>query len=667
MDLIIVESPTKANTFNRILNSKEYFVFATMGHIRDLPKSKTGIDFTNFAPNYLLIKNKKKVIDQLKDLKKKADKIIIATDPDREGESIAYHTAFILGFIEENWPDFKLKHKDRMQRIVFHEITKHALEHALKNPESLRSDLIKSQQARRILDRIVGYELSPLLWSKMGKNWLSAGRVQTVALRLIVEREKEIRAFTPEEYFQIYGFFKKGVEIKAKLIKKDDKDIEISGKLELFDGKYQFTKTWINKSNYQEIINALNDDKYQITEIKESITTRTPPPPYTTSLLQQDAFNRFGYSSKMTMKLAQDLYEQGLITYHRTDSFNMSADFLPKIKQFIVDNFGENYTVSTPRFYKTKSKSAQEAHEAIRPTDLTKKSESIEGLTRSHQRLYDMIFNRAVSTQMQEAKIKQIKVDIAGQKKYLFESDYQQVVFDGFLRLSNPKYVEENSQDVRLTKNDVLDLINFESVASATKPPPRYNEASLIKSLEERGIGRPSTYAPIISLIQEKFYTEKENKSFLPTKLGETISDYLSSSFPQLFDLNFTAKMEDSLDNIAAGEENVIDVLKNFYSPFKVELEKTQEDTKKIDIEEKIDEKCPQCASNLTVRYSRFGKFLGCSGFPKCRFTKPFSQFVDGKICPKCGGKIVIRHTRRKKRFYGCENYPKCDFSAWKL
>jgi len=667
MDLIIVESPTKANTFNRILDSKEYFVFATMGHIRDLPKSKTGIDFTNFAPNYLLIKKKKKVIDQLKDLKKKADKIIIATDPDREGESIAYHTAFILGFIEENWPDFKLKHKDKMQRIVFHEITKHALEHALKNPESLRSDLIKSQQARRILDRIVGYELSPLLWSKMGKNWLSAGRVQTVALRLIVEREKEIRKFTPEEYFQIYGYFKKGVEIKAKLVKKDDKDIEISGKLELFDGKYQFTKTWINKNNYQEIINDLNDDKYKITEIRETITTRTPPPPYTTSLLQQDAFNRFGYSSKMTMKLAQDLYEQGLITYHRTDSFNMSVDFLPKIKKFIIESFGENYTIITPRLYKTKSKSAQEAHEAIRPTNLDKKAETIEGLTRSHQRLYEIIFARAVSTQMAEAKIRQIKVDIAGQKKYLFESDYQQVVFDGFLRLANPKFAQENSQDVKLKENDILDLINFESVVSATKPPPRYNEASLIKSLEERGIGRPSTYAPIISLIQEKFYTEKENKSFLPTKLGETISDYLSSSFPQLFDLNFTAKMEDSLDNIAAGEENVVDVLKNFYLPFKLELDKAEKDNKKIDIEENIEEKCPQCASNLIVRYSRFGKFLGCSGFPKCRFTKPFSQFVDGKVCPKCNGKIVIRHTKRKKRFYGCENYPKCDFSAWKL
>ncbi len=666
MNLIIVESPTKANTFNRILNSKDYYVFATMGHIRDLPKSKTGIDYANFAPNYLLIKNKKKVIDELKSLKKKADTIILATDPDREGESIAYHTAFILGFVDENWPDFKLKHEDKLRRIVFHEITKHALENALKNPESLRSNLIKAQQARRILDRIVGYELSPLLWSKMGKNWLSAGRVQTVALRLIVEREKEIRKFIPEEYFQIYGYFKKGIEIKAKLIKKDDKDIEITSKLDLFDDSYQFTKTWINKDNYQEIIQDLAGDRYLITEIKESITTRTPPPPYTTSLLQQDAFNRFGFSSKMTMKLAQDLYERGLITYHRTDSFNMSADFLPKAKQFIESNFGPNYAVPTPRFYKTKSKSAQEAHEAIRPTHLNKTAES-EGLTRSHQKLYEAIFNRAVATQMTEAKIKQIKVDIAGQKKYLFESDYQQVVFDGFLKLVNPKFVEENSQEVKLQMKDVLDLINFESVASTTKPPPRYNEASLIKSLEERGIGRPSTYAPIISLIQEKFYIEKENRYFIPTKLGESISDYLSSTFPQLFDLGFTAKMEDNLDCIANGEENLVEVLRNFYTPFKAELDKTEKDTTKIDIEEKIEEKCPECAGNLVVRYSRFGKFLGCSNFPKCKFTKPFAQFVPNKNCPKCGGKIVVRHTKKRKRFYGCENYPKCDFSSWKL
>lgn len=666
MNLIIVESPTKANTFNRVLNSKDYYVFATMGHIRDLPKSKTGIDFKNFAPNYLLIKNKSKVIAELKDLKKKADTVILATDPDREGESIAYHTAYILGFVTENWPDFKLKHQDKLKRIVFHEITKKALENALKNPESLRSDLIKAQQARRILDRIVGYELSPLLWTKMGKNWLSAGRVQTVALRLIVEREKEIRKFTAEEYFQIYGYFKKDIEIKAKLVEKDDKDIEITSKINLFDDCYQFTKTWINKDNYQQIINDLSEDKYQITEVKESITTRTPPPPYTTSLLQQEAFNRFGFSSKMTMKLAQDLYERGLITYHRTDSYNMSADFTPKAKDFIIRNFGVNYAVGEPRFYKTKSKSAQEAHEAIRPTNLDKTAES-EGLTRNHQKIYEAILNRAVATQMTEAKIKQIRVDIKGQKNYLFESDYQQVVFDGFLKLVNPKFVSENSEDVTLKEKDHLDLINFESVASNTKPPPRYNEASLIKSLEERGIGRPSTYAPIISLIQDKFYIEKENRYFIPTTLGESISDYLSSTFPQLFDLNFTANMEDNLDSIARGEENLVQVLRDFYNPFKIELDKTEKNTQKIDIEEKVDEKCPQCSSNLIVRYSRYGKFLGCGSFPKCKFTKPFSQFVANKNCPKCNGRIVIRHTKKRKRFYGCENYPKCDFSSWKL
>lgn len=699
MSLIIVESPTKARTFNRILKMQnkgdKYFVYATMGHIRDLPANKIAIDYAHdFKPDYQIIKNKQKVVEQLKKLKEQNDEIILATDPDREGESISYHAAYLLGLVDEKWPEIKLKSntkKSKVSRIVFHEITAHALEEALANPAELRLNLVQAQQGRRILDRIVGYELSPLLWKKMGKNWLSAGRVQTVALRLIVEREKEIAKFSQEGYYQIYGMFAvegKGLTrrktstdtsgenvehtnaIRAKLVSKDDVAYEQKFKLSLFDGDYTYTKTTIDKNNVETIQKDLNQETYLVSEIKEDVSKRYPPPPFTTSLLQQESFQRFGISAKQTMRYAQDLYERGLISYHRTDSFNLSTQFVFKAQKFIQETYGAEYALEKPRGYKTKSKLAQEAHEAIRPTHLNKPN--LEGAedssqTANHKKIYKMIFDRAVATQMKEAEVKTIKIMIKSPKNYLFEAEVQQVLFDGFLRVLNPEFVQKNSTAPNIKQSEKMHLNSLELQESMTKPPPRYNEASIIKTLEEKGIGRPSTYAPIISLIQEKNYVEKQSRYFLPTKLGEAISDYLSQAFPDLFNLNFTASMEDDLDSIAEGQKNMIQVLKDFYAPFKKTLTERKADTSVIDVEEEVSEKCPKCGGNLTVRFSKFGKFLACSNYPNCKFTKPFLQYVANKVCPKCGGRLAIRFTKTRKRFYGCENYPKCDFSIWAL
>jgi len=663
MALIIVESPTKARTFNRILkDKKDYFVFATLGHIRDLPASSISINYDKqYKPDYVIISNKQKVVDELKKLALSNQEIIFATDPDREGESISYHAAYILNLIKEEWPNIEFIKP--LKRIVFHEITTNALNEALANPSTLRIDLVKAQQARRILDRIVGYELSPLLWKKMGKNWLSAGRVQSVALRLIVEREKEISSFGLEDYYQIYGLFS---DLKAKLISKDGLPYEQKIEKQLFTGTYTYTKTLINETNVETIKTDLNSDSYIVKDIKEEVVDRFPPPPFTTSLLQQDAFYKCGFSSKMTMRIAQDLYERGLITYHRTDSFNLSSSFVFKAKDYIATTYGAEYALDKPRGFRTKSKMAQEAHEAIRPTKLDPLKNN-DKLTVNHKKLYSIIFNRAVASQMKEAKINKYKLTIESNKKYLFESEVEQVIFDGFFKLLNPKFSDSRLSKPNYKINTNILLTSIEPEALKTKPPARFNEASLIRILEEKGIGRPSTYAPIISLIQEKNYVEKESRYFVPTALGTAISDYLSTNFPDLFNLDFTASMEDRLDKIAQGEDDFIKVLNDFYNPFKVVLDKRKTDTSVINIEEKSQGICPQCNSNLVNRYSKFGKFIACSNYPKCKFTKSFLHKVKNKTCPKCKGDIVIKYSKNKKRFYGCSNYPKCTFSAWRL
>ncbi len=677
MALIIVESPTKARTFNYILKSKNaedknnYFVFASMGHIRDLPKSKIAIDYEHdFKPDLEPILNKEKVITQLKKLATENQEIILATDQDREGEAISYHIAYILGYIDENWPNIGFKEGVTLKRIVFHEITTKALTEALANPETLRLDLVKAQMARRILDRIVGYELSPLLWKKTGKNWLSAGRVQTVALRLIVEREKEIKLFKSEDYFQISGLFEP--EIKAKLISKDDVAYEQKTTLQLFAGEYHYVKTTINKENVENIKQDCLNDKYKITDVTETIAPRYPMPPYTTSLLQQDAYYKNGFSSKQTMRLAQDLYERGLITYHRTDSFNLSARFVFPAKEYIEKKYGKEYALEKPRGFRTRSRSAQEAHEAIRPTKLLEMKAAFKGkkeskLTVNHQRLYTLIFNRAIATQMKEASIKTVKTVIVSDKNYLFESEQQQVIFDGFLKVFDPYYVTNHQTVVKLEKGMEIGIKTLEEKALLSKAPPRYNEASLIKTLEEKGIGRPSTYAMIISLIQMKNYTEKDGRYFIPTSIGTSICDYLSSSFPTIFDLSYTANLEEGLDKIANKEEDYIKLLKDFYTPFKKELNLRSEDSSMLKIEDDIKGVCPEDGGNLISRFSRFGKFIACANYPKCKYTKSIMKVVKNRKCPLCQGDVVVKFTKSKKRFYGCGNYPKCKWSAWSL
>lgn len=672
MSLIIVESPTKARTFNRLLKGKDYFVFATMGHFRDLPAQKMAINFTNsFQPEYQVIANKQKIVDKLKELAKVHKEVILATDLDREGESISYHSAFILGFIKEDWPDFKVKKTINLKRIVFHEITNKALQEALQNPSEMRINLVKAQQARRILDRVVGYELSPLLWKKIGKNWLSAGRVQTVALRLIVEREKEILKFAKEKYHQIYGvFLGKDEEVKAKLLAKNDHIYETKKKITLFDGDYTFSKTDIDNEKSAEIKTALNTDKYKISDIKEETLKRYPPPPLTTSLLQQESFRRYGFSSKLTMRLAQNLYEQGYITYHRTDSFQLSSYFVFKAKDYIEATFGKEYALEKPRGFITKSKSAQEAHEAIRPTHLDKDPKKIKvnkSITSNHKKLYDLIFIRSVATQMKEAEIGRKQITIKSDQGYIFEAIKEQVLFDGFFKILNPGFVERRSVGFGLKTGDLLKLKDLEDQELDTQSPPRYNEASLIKTMEEKGIGRPSTYAPIISLIQDKYYVEKEQRYFLPTKLGIGISDYLSVSFTKLFDLNFTAKMEEGLDQVATGELDFISLLNNFYKDFNSELKESKKDKAVIDVEEKSEGTCDRCGGDLVLRYSKFGKFLGCKNYPKCKFIKPFLYIVSSRFCPECKGRIVSRFSKSRKKFYGCEHYPKCKYISWKL
>ena len=674
MALIVVESPTKARTFNRILKAKElsekYFVFATVGHFRDLPSNSIAVNFDKqYQPEYEIMERKINMVDKLKELAKKHKKIILATDLDREGESISYHVAYVLGFVTEQWPDFTLKNKKNLERIVFHEITPSALQEALENPDNLRIDLVKAQQARRILDRIVGYKLSPLLWQKLGKNWLSAGRVQTVALRLIVEREKEIQTFSSDLFFEITGVFVNGEQITAKLISKNGVPYEVVQSIDLFDGTYEYSKTTIDKKQANTIQNDLHADSFQVKSIVTNEVSRFPPPPFTTSLLQQDAFRKLRFPSKLTMRVAQSLYEKGLITYHRTDSFNLSSKYVFSVKDYIVTAYGKKYALDKPRGYRTKSKNAQEAHEAIRPTKADRTLNSLKKkLSIQEKKLYELIFYRALATQMKEASIRQSTIQITTGKGYVFETVHQEVVFDGFFRVLAPGFVKNNSTKLQLKDSDTVKLESLNVTEETTRPPYRYSEASLIKTMEDRGIGRPSTYASIISLIVDKHYVEKDFRFLKPTPLGSSISDYLSVSFPELFDLTFTAEMENSLDDIANGENDIVTTLNKFYYPFEKELDNVAKDSSTITVQDEIlDEKCPKCGSDLIARFGKYGKFFACVGYPKCKFIKPNLRYVKGYNCSDCNGRLVVRYSKHGKRFYGCENYPKCTHVQWAL
>ena len=639
MNLVIVESPTKAKTIGRFLN-QEGRVLSSYGHIRDLPEDKFGIDIkNNFKPNYTILPKAEETIRLLKKEAQGASLVILATDEDREGEAIAYHLTYLLG----------LDSKKPYQRIVFHEITKSAIEEAFKNPRKIDMNLVDAQQARRILDRIVGYKLSPFLWKKVARG-LSAGRVQSVAVRLVVERETKIQEFIPQEYWTIEVLLKKlkNGEFKALLVKKDEK---ILGQLEIKDGK-----------EAKKIIKDLKGAEYKVTSLEKKEIKRNPLPPFTTSTLQQDSWKKFRFPAKFTMKIAQNLYERGLITYHRTDSLNLSEQALFSAKKFIEKNYGKNYWAGFLRRYKTKIKGAQEAHEAIRPTYLDKKSSKLD---ENQSKLYDLIWRRFIACQMAQAIFDSTTVDISA-KKYVFRATGQILKFDGFLNVFPMKF--EETELPPLKKDELLKLIKLIPSQHFTQPPSRYTEATLIKALEENGIGRPSTYAPILSTIQEKNYIEKdESKKFRPTEIGFVVNDLLVSHFPKIVDIGFTALMEEDLDKIADGKEKWVKVCREFYEPFEENLKQKYEEVSKKDITEKpTKKKCPKCGGNLLIRLGKYGKFYACSKFPKCRYTESLKENVLGIKCPKCKeGKIVQKRTKKNKIFYGCDQYPKCDFALW--
>jgi DNA topoisomerase-1 len=669
MNLIIVESPTKAKTLTRFLKGK-YQVVATMGHIRDLPKADLGVDVEkDFTPRYIGPRDKAKHVKLLKETAKKAGTIILATDPDREGEAIAWHTAFLLSQ-EEKKTKKKVKvdaprDPNSFQRIAFHEITERAIAEALANPRTIDLKLVDAQQARRVMDRLVGYKLSPLLWQKLSKRWLSAGRVQSVAVRLVVEREREIERFNKKEFWTIVGNFDQG--ITAQLVSKDGVKYEVTLSFDLFDGKYTTKSSEIRDQGAAESIVKDLESPFTVSAVDKKEIKRFPAPPYTTSTLQQDAGRKMYFSAKKTMQLAQKLYEEGYITYHRTDSVNLADKFIDESRAYISSTYGKEFVADSARKYQTKSKVAQEAHEAIRPTEVTKLTSSLDDdgeLNRDHHRLYDLIWKRAVASQAKEAVFDSTTIDVTSSNGYVFEAQGSVIKFEGFLKIMGRDVDEVIIPSVVVGQS--VKMTEAKPEQHFTNPPPRYTEVSLIKTLEEKDIGRPSTYAPIISTIQDRQYVTKEDKKLVPTDLGNSVTDFLVQYFPDILELPFTAKMENELDRIANGEIAWVPVIREFYTPFEKDLNSAYDTADKVKVaEEVLEEKCPLSGDPLVVRMGRFGKFIACSSFPKCKYTRQFAQKVDMK-CPRDGGDIVIKKTRRGKTFYGCSNYPTCTFAAWK-
>lgn len=662
-NLVIVESPTKARTLSRFLGDK-YQVEASMGHVRDLPKSEMGVDVEHgFVPKYIIPKDKLKLVNQLKKVSSGAQTLWLATDPDREGEAIAWHIVELLRH-------FKLK-IENAKRVVFHEITPEAIKEAFDNPRSINQKLVDAQQARRVLDRLVGYKLSPLLWKKI-KGGLSAGRVQSAALRLIVEREREIEAFRSQEYWVIEA----ELEARHEGVKISGQEAEgrfIAALVEL-NGKKLTIKNEQETNGHLEL---LKKAAYEVSKITKKEVKRYAPPPLTTSTLQQAASSKLNLSAKRTMALAQYLYEQGLITYMRTDSVHLSDGAVSSLRSYIQSNVGKEYLPGKPRVYRTKSKLTQEAHEAIRPTDIKVRSDELKGaseLTKDHLRIYDLIWRRALASQMKEAVFDQTVVEVRASQQsknnYLFRSTGSVVKFDGWLKVygKGQDRSDEKEQErllPELNEGEVLSLLQLMPSQHFTEPPPRYTEASLIKKLEELGIGRPSTYAPTLSTIQERFYVEKKEKQLIPTPVGSTVTDFLIRFFPNIIDYSFTAEVENELDEIARGERPWQPMIKEFYHPFNKKVEETEREAVRVKVEVEVtDQICPECGKSLVIKFGRFGKFLACSGFPQCKHTRSFEEIVD-MPCPQCGGKMVIRKTRKGRPFYGCKNWPNCKFASW--
>lgn len=642
--LVVVESPAKAKTINNYLGT-DYVVMASFGHVRDLPSSVIGVDLeNNFEPKYISNPKSKKVISDLKKYSAKADEIFLATDLDREGEAIAWHVFEAL----------KLK-KEKTKRITFSEITKDSIKEAVANPREIDMKLVDAQQARRVLDRLVGYNLSPLLWQKVMKG-LSAGRVQSVALRLVVEREREIQKFKAEEYWTVDAVFEKDkIKFNAKLVEEDGKKID---KLYIKDEKQA-----------KEIAKKLESGTYSVLSIESKDEKRNPLAPYITSTLQQDAANQLGYSAKQTMRLAQGLYEDGHITYMRTDSVNLSAQAVSAMRKYIEGEFGKNYINESPRSFSSSAKKAQEAHEAIRPTHIENSPEKL-NLEARQAKIYSLIWRRALASQMSQAIMETVEARIKNDI-YMFSARGQLIKFDGWLKLY-PKKVTEMSLP-NLEKDEKVNLEDLQTNQHFTEPPARYSEASLIKALEEKGIGRPSTYAPTMSTIQDRGYVVKEKGRLMPEQVGFVVNDLLVENFPDIVDYNFTAAVEDEFDQIAEGKVEWQKMIKEFYEPFAKNLLEKKGTIVKTSMDEKLDEKCPDCGKGLVLKHSRNGKFIGCSGFPDCRYTRSYvsekqqkeldeaEEQVKGRKCPECKSDLKIARGKYGP-FIGCSGYPKCKY-----
>ena len=648
--LVIVESPAKANTIKKFLGGNTKVV-ASMGHIRDLPKSKLGVDIEHdFEPEYINIRGKGDLIKSLKKDAKQAKKVYIATDPDREGEAIAWHLAYILK-----------DEKNKISRVTFNEITKNAVQKAIKEPRNIDMNVVDAQQARRVLDRIVGYKMSPLLWKKV-KRGLSAGRVQSVAVKLIVDRENEIEGFKPEEYWNIYAKLKDEKtkkQFEARFYGKNGKKLEIHSKQET-----------------DEVLEGIKNAKYIVSEVKKGEKKRTPAPPFTTSTMQQEASRKLGFTLKKTMSVAQGLYEGvripekgtvGLITYMRTDSTRISDVARAAAKEYIVKNYGEKYYEN--RYYKT-NKEAQDAHEAIRPTYIDVNPEDIKDvITKDQYKLYKLIYNRFMASQMANAIYDTMAVNIKA-NEYDFKANGQAIKFKGFMTLyvegTDAKEVVEDGMLPELEEGNTEKLVELDPKQSFTEPPPRYTEASLVKALEEKGIGRPSTYSPTITTILERRYIEKVQKQLMPTELGKIVNKLLTENFTDVINVEFTAKIENEFDEISEGKAEWKKMIRDFYGPFSIELDKVEKELEHVELVDEVsDVPCEKCGRMMVYKYGKYGKFLACPGYPECKNAKPIIETIDVP-CPKCGGTVQVRKTKRRKNYYICENNPtSCDYISW--
>lgn len=641
--LVIVESPSKAKTIGKYLGSR-YKVVASVGHVRDLPKSKLGIDVENdFEPQYISIRGKGDLIKELKKEAKKAGKIYLATDPDREGEAISWHLAFLLGIDPES-----------PCRIEFNEITKNRIKEAIKNPRAIDLSLVDAQQARRVLDRLVGYQISPLLWRKVRKG-LSAGRVQSAALKIICDREKEIRSFVPEEYWTITAEFNKKKNFTAKLSYKNGKKIKIS-----------------SKEENDKILEELSYNKYSVSKIIEKPRVKKPYAPFTTSSMQQDAANKLNFNTRKTMVVAQQLYEgidvgkrgtMGLITYLRTDSVRVSDEAKAAAASYVTEEFGEEYSANN--IFSSKRKDVQDAHEAIRPSDVNLKPEGIkEYLSGDQFKLYKLIWTRFVASQMAAARYDSMQVDIEN-GNYRFRANGSKRLFDGYQKVYKTADEEKDNLLPELNEGEELKLIDIKGEQNFTQPPARFTEASLVKTLEELNIGRPSTYAPIVGTLGERRYVKKEKKSLIPSELGFLVTGLMEEYFKEIVDVRFTASMEDRLDEVETTGHEWKQIIRDFYGPFRKDLEKADAAIEKVVVEDKpTGEVCELCGKPMVFKAGRYGDFIACSGYPECRNTKPILKAIGVK-CPKCGKDVIEKKSKRGKIFYGCSGYPECDMSYW--